>query len=204
MFPSEGNDAGSTPAESTKMESVIKSKYSIAVVICWLFVSVYFFFFTSSPFSYFTFQINDLILFFPIAICAFASLFVANRFIHFGQIETSLGGLKQNFLIIFYALVLIAIPEEIIFRAYIQGNLHLFTSNIIAVIIISSFIFGIAHLPNGARGFRPREWNWKLAAMCFVAGLYLGLAYFLTNSLVEPVILHTLFAVVPKIFVKDY
>jgi len=100
--------------------------------------------------------------------------------------------------------VLIALPEEIIFRGFIQRYLQSNISNISVVIFLSSIIFGLAHIPNGARGFLPKQWNWKLVVMSFVAGFYLGFAYFLTGSLVVPIILHALFAVVAKMFIQDY
>ncbi|HEY4509306.1 MAG TPA: CPBP family intramembrane glutamic endopeptidase [Candidatus Paceibacterota bacterium] len=185
------------------MDSLRKSKYSIAVVTIWAFVTVYFFFFTIKPFSYYNFNVNDLILFFPIAICAFASLFVVNHFLNFGKITINKKSLVQILLIFFYAFVLIALPEEIVFRGFIQKNLQLIISNTSLLIVSSSIIFGIVHIPNGARGFLPREWNWKLVAMSFVAGLFLGIAYFMTNSLVIPTILHALLAITGKIFIEN-
>jgi hypothetical protein len=43
----------------------------------------------------------------------------------------------------------------------------------------------------------------RVAGMVYIAGLFLGFAYVATASLVVPTILHTLFVVVSRVFVKD-
>jgi len=142
-------------------------------------------------------------MFFPIAVCTAGSLFLANKLLKFGELRVNKKNLLQFSLIFFCAFVLIAVPEEIIFRGFVQKYLQSVILNPSLSIIFSALVFGAAHLLNGALGFWPGKWNWKLAGMSFIAGLYLGLAYFLTDSLVPPIILHTLILVVVKIFVKD-
>lgn len=88
--------------------------------------------------------------------------------------------------------ILFAVPEEIIFRGLVQGFLTDYF-NITVVILLSSFVFGAAHLFNGAKSFYPQDWNWHFSVRVFFAGLPLGLLYWLTNSLFMPTILHTIF-----------
>lgn len=103
--------------------------------------------------------------------------------------------------VILYGIV-IAFPEEIIFRGIIQNFLQVRLGNIGLAILISSAIFGLVHLPNGAKSFRPKDWNWQLAALAFAGGLPLGLIFFLTNSLLLPTILHALFVICMQLFLR--
>ena len=102
-------------------------------------------------------------------------------------------------LAILYGLI-IAIPEEIIFRGIIQNFLQVRLENIGLAILISSAIFGLVHLPNGAKSFRPSGWNWELAAFAFLGGLPLGFIFYLTNSLLIATLLHALFVICIQLF----
>ena len=106
---------------------------------------------------------------------------------------------KQILLILLYA-TLIAFSEELIFLGILQGFFQDYFRAIIYVIILSSLIFGLVHLPNGAKGLHPKLWNWKFALLAFSAGLPLGLLFALTQSLLMPSILHTFFIVGLQIF----
>lgn len=88
-----------------------------------------------------------------------------------------------------YAL-LFAIPEEIIFRGIVQGSLGSYLDNAILAVILSSAIFGLAHIYNGAKGPGLRSSNWQLVGLTFLAGLPLGTIYVLTDSLLLPTVLH--------------
>ncbi|MFZ2150194.1 MAG: CPBP family intramembrane glutamic endopeptidase [Minisyncoccia bacterium] len=183
------------------MPKFYPSKYIISVVLIYLFVSIYLFFFTTLPGAAFVFQAKDFLLFLPLSVCAFISLFIANKLVRFGNISFNKKSLFQALLIIFCYGLFIALPEELIFRGLIQNNLQAVLSPSSAI-ILSSLIFGAVHLLNGARSLHLKDWNWKLVVMSFVAGLFLGLAYFLTGSLTVPIILHILFGLVMKIFIK--
>lgn len=100
-------------------------------------------------------------------------------------------GFSKIIMLIGYA-VLFAIPEEIIFRGIIQNLIQHYIPNIVLVVIISSVIFGLAHLPNGAKGLYPYNWNWRLVAGVCLAGIPLGLLFAITNSLLTPTVLHML------------
>ncbi len=107
---------------------------------------------------------------------------------------------KKNFkikftnisLAILYAIV-IAFPEEIIFRGIIQGFLLEHIGNTILVILLSSIIFGMAHLFNGG------NWNYKFAIIAFLGGLPLSILYVVTGGLLLPTALHFAFVVVLKL-----
>lgn len=179
------------------------SKYHIVIVSVYVFVCTYFFFFTTSPASSFALHKNDLGIFFLITICSFVSLIIANYFLRFGRLIVHKKDVFEISFIIFYASILIALPEEIIFRGFIQKNLQTLFQNTGLVIVFSAFIFGGAHVLNGAKNFWPREWNWKLVIMTCIAGFFLGLAYSITMSLVIPIILHVIFVIALKIFIRE-
>ena len=96
--------------------------------------------------------------------------------------------------------LLFAIPEEIIFRGVVQGYFLTQYVNGAAIVLFSALFFGAAHLPNGARGVSPRDWNWKFFWLSSVAGLPLGLLFLLTKSLLIPTLLHTFFLAGLKLF----
>ena len=101
-----------------------------------------------------------------------------------------------------YALVF-AIPEEIIFRGIIQGFIQDRIGNPFLIILISSAVFGLAHLANGAKGLSPKKWNWTLALVVFLAGFPLGLNYYFTQDLLIPTLLHVSFIMFLRLFTKD-
>jgi membrane protease YdiL (CAAX protease family) len=106
---------------------------------------------------------------------------------------------KISLSIFFYTLIF-AVPEEILFRGLIQSYLlEIFASTGVAV-LLSALIFGLAHLPNGAKGASPRKWNWNFFALTFPGGLVLGAAYALTGSLFASTVLHVLFLIFIKCF----
>ena len=88
--------------------------------------------------------------------------------------------------------LLFALPEEILFRGMVQGSLQAHLASVPLVILLSSFIFGIAHLPNGAKSIGPRGWNWGFAGLTFLGGFPLGLLFVLTGSLLTPTVLHAM------------
>lgn len=97
----------------------------------------------------------------------------------------------KTFLLVPYVLI-IGVSEEIIFRGLIQSYFAIYFSDAIAV-VFSSIVFGLAHLPNGAKGTSPKKWNWKFASLAFFGGLIFGSAYALTGTLLLPTALHVSF-----------
>jgi membrane protease YdiL (CAAX protease family) len=103
---------------------------------------------------------------------------------------------------IFYA-VLFAVPEEIIFRGLVQGTLATIIENTAITVIISSLIFGLAHLPNGANSLHLKDWNWKFCIIACLAGLPLGIAFAITGSLFIPTLLHVLFLIMFILIIRS-
>ncbi len=186
------------------MNSLRVNIYHVIAVIIYILFCIYFFFLTSSPLSYYDFEANDFLLLLLLGICSFGTLLIADDYLRFGRIGLNRENLPKLLPIIFYGVVLFAIPEEIIFRGYIQNYFVSLVPNIAAVIFLSAAVYALAHILNGATGYRPKQWNWKLVGMTFVAGIFLGLLYHLTDSLVAPTILHALFVISDKIFILKY
>ena len=109
--------------------------------------------------------------------------------------------LSQIVLVVIYAL-LFAVPEEIIFGGIAQNFLQNSLDSVMIVIIISSGIFGLAHLPNGGKGSHPKDWNWRFAVVTFLAGLPLSTIFAITGSLLIPTLLHAFFLIFFKLFTK--
>lgn len=185
------------------MQLLNKSKYHSLVVLLYIFVCFYFFFFIPFPLSYFVFNKGDIFLSFSIFVFAVGALFIVNKFLYSDSLIINKKSLSQILFIIFYAVILFALPEEILFRGIIQNKIGLITSNIFIIVIFSALVFGIAHLLNGAKSLWPTNWNWRLAILTFTAGIYLSFAYFITGSLIMPIILHSLFIIINKLFIKE-
>ncbi len=185
------------------MKALLKSKYHVIIVSLYILFCSYFFFFTELSRELFTFNIKDLIVVFPMLATSLSTFFVVNYFLKFGAVGLNKRNLSKLPIIILYASLLIAVPEEILFRGVIQTYLYSVFPNVLFSIILSSVIFGFAHILNSSRGFSPIKWNWKLVAVTFLAGIFLGLSFYVTTSLVVPVILHVLFILIMKVFIKD-
>lgn len=97
---------------------------------------------------------------------------------------------------------LFAIPEEILFRGIIQNFFQAHLDSFLAI-LISSLIFGLAHLLNGARSFHPGDWSWQFSSLAFLAGLPLGMLYWLTGNLLMPTLLHLVLVVVLQLIPPD-
>jgi membrane protease YdiL (CAAX protease family) len=100
------------------------------------------------------------------------------------------GGLILTLLGIFFA---VAIPEELLFRGWIQ-NLLLTRLKFVPGLVTAAVIFGLSHLDNrvvtSARMFEVPDWWYALFAT--VAGLAYGYIYQKRRSLFASALLHTL------------
>jgi membrane protease YdiL (CAAX protease family) len=91
---------------------------------------------------------------------------------------------------------LIAIPEELLFRGIIQNLLEKTLGKPALALIVTSLIFGAAHLNNG-----PKP-DWRYFALACLAGLFYGNAYQRTRGLLAPAFVHTLVDAAWRAFFK--
>lgn len=91
---------------------------------------------------------------------------------------------------------LIAIPEELLFRGIIQNFLEKTLRKPVVALIVTSLIFGAAHLNNG-----PKP-DWRYFLLASLAGMFYGNAYQRTRGLLAPAIVHTLVDTVWRAFFK--
>ena len=176
--------------------------YHVLIIGFYFCVYTYVFLTINQPFSYYSLQSDELSFFAIITLISFISLYVLQKFLHLGTLGINKVSVTQFAFITFYATVLIAIPEEILFRGYTHHFLKSLSVSPSVIVLISSTVFGMVHILNEARSFHPKNWNWKLVTLSFVAGLYLGLLYEQTKSLLLPTILHALFVITLKVFIK--
>lgn len=91
---------------------------------------------------------------------------------------------------------LIAIPEELLFRGIIQNFLEKTLRKPALALIVTSLVFGAAHLNNG-----PKP-DWRYFLLASLAGLFYGNAYQRTRSLMAPAFVHTLVDTVWRAFFR--
>jgi len=82
--------------------------------------------------------------------------------------------------------VLIAIPEELLFRGIIQNLMSRVIPSSFWSLLLSSLLFGASHLNNGP------GLDWRYFLLATIAGLFYGDAYRMTRKLISPAILHAL------------
>lgn len=134
-----------------------------------------------------------------VVIFTFLVFYLLNKIFHFRKLAWQRLSLFKIIQLLIYSLV-VAIPEEIIFRGIIQGNLQNYISNVFILVILSSTIFGMAHLPNDRKGWHPKKLNWEFMGLAFLVGLPLGALFSITNSLLLPTILHAFLLVFLGLF----
>ena len=125
-------------------------------------------------------------------------LIVAGRLLGFippfhAPAHPSAGAIGRTFGVIFVGT---ALPEEILFRSLIQNWLmqrYGFTS---AMLLVSAFIFGCAHLDNGPQPLP----NWRYMILATIAGLAYGKAFQKSSSVFSSVTCHALVDATKHIF----
>jgi membrane protease YdiL (CAAX protease family) len=133
--------------------------------------------------------LRNFVLFIPLAlVIGFASGFlsIAKHFATPQEMVLSTVGV----------FILIAIPEELLFRGIIQNLMHRMIPNPFWSLFLSSLIFGASHLNNG-----PRP-DWRYFLLATLAGAFYGDAYRKTQKLISPAILHTLVDVAWRSFFR--
>ena len=114
----------------------------------------------------------------PVAIL----LGLASSFLEIAESFTAPGPLLIMVLGIF---VVIAVPEELLFRGIIQNVLEKSLGHRNLALGVTAVVFGLAHLNNG-----PRP-DWRYVVLATLAGWFYGRAYLRTRNLIAPALLHT-------------
>lgn len=170
------------------------SKYHYGVAILYLVATPIIFFVASDVLS-FRLHTDNLLPAFVIAACStlgFLLYLVAIRKPKY----------THNIVVIVVYGLLFAFPEEVIFRGLVQTYLHGIVSSSVLVIFLSAAIFGVAHVLNKASSLTPTGWNWNLVALTFIGGIPLAWIFALTQNLLIPTALHTIFLILFQLFPK--
>jgi CAAX protease family protein len=116
-------------------------------------------------------------LFFPIALI----LGDLTGFIHFHRTVPHIGNVAADILLTF---LLIAIPEELFFRAIIQNFLETRVGRT-AALIIAAILFGLSHFNHGS------SFNWHYVLLATIAGIFYGRAWRAERQIFAAIVSHT-------------
>jgi membrane protease YdiL (CAAX protease family) len=108
----------------------------------------------------------------------------ALHFIRFDPSQVQWKSLPGEALLIF---LLVAWPEELLFRGLLQNSLSRTLGSEHAGWFSASVVFGLAHITNN--GVFP---NWRYALLAAIAGIFYGSAWRRTNSIFVSAIVHAL------------
>jgi|SRR3989338_1347510 len=183
------------------MPKVLISKYKLWVIGIYTAIFLFFFVFTPDVLRY-NFTAAHIWQVSLVIAGTFCGFYLLNLFFNLRKIKLQNLKFQQIALMLVYASAF-AVPEEIIFRGVIQGTIQNYINNTFIIIFISSAIFGLAHLSNGGKGLHPKDWNWRLAAVTFLAGLPLSLSFAITGSLLIPTVLHACFLIFFGLFTEE-
>ncbi len=102
-------------------------------------------------------------------------------FIHFHAASPALGKIAAGLLLTF---LLIAIPEELFFRAILQNLLETRLTKTWAL-VVAALLFGLSHFNHGA------SFNWKYVMLASLAGIFYGRAWRANRQVFASVLTHT-------------
>jgi uncharacterized protein len=105
---------------------------------------------------------------------------LATGFVRFNP-DTDPVGFIASFIAIFLT---IAVPEELLFRGLIQNFLQKTWPRAFVALVVTSIVFGLAHLNNG-----PSP-DWRYAVLASIAGFFYGRAYLQSGGLMAPALVH--------------
>lgn len=123
--------------------------------------------------------LRELLFFAPLAI----PLGLGLGFLHFRAHLPSPG---SAFLILIFTFFLIAIPEEIYFRGWIQNLLERRVGHT-ASLWLTALVFGLSHFNKRATTF-----NWRYVLLAAIAGIFYGRAWRARHRVAASAITHTL------------
>jgi membrane protease YdiL (CAAX protease family) len=102
-------------------------------------------------------------------------------FTHFHKSMPSAGHALGAILLTF---LLVAIPEELFFRAILQNLLETRVGRLLAL-VIAAILFGLSHFNHGS-GF-----NWRYVLLATIAGIFYGRAWRANRQIFASVVTHT-------------
>ncbi|MCU1269013.1 MAG: hypothetical protein JWN74_307 [Acidobacteriaceae bacterium] len=120
--------------------------------------------------------LREWVFFLPIAV----ALGEVTGFIHFHSNVPRLGHVIADILLTF---LLIAIPEELFFRAILQNLLETRIGRT-AALLVAAILFGLSHFNHGA-GF-----NWKYVLLASIAGIFYGRAWRAERQIFASIVTH--------------
>lgn len=103
-------------------------------------------------------------------------------FIHF---HAALPSLARTAAAVFVTFLLIAVPEELFFRAVLQNLLETRLGKNLAL-VIASLLFGLSHFNHGA------AFNWRYVLLASIAGVFYGRAWREKRQVLAAITTHTL------------
>ncbi|HKW15949.1 MAG TPA: type II CAAX endopeptidase family protein [Terriglobales bacterium] len=127
--------------------------------------------------SAFIVGLREWVFFFPIALV----LGELTRFIHFHRNIPHGGHVVAAVLLTF---LLVAIPEELFFRAIIQNLLETRLGRT-AALFVTSVLFGLSHFNHGSL------FNWRYVLLATIAGIFYGRAWRAHRKIFAAIVTHT-------------
>ena len=139
-------------------------------------------------FSAFKVGLREWVFYLPIALL----LGELTGFIHF---HAAIPEGRTVLAAIFLTFLLVAIPEELFFRAILQNLLETRFSRTVAL-ALASVLFGLSHFNHGA------PFNWRYVLLATVAGVFYGRAWRANRQIFAAVVTHTAVDVVWSMWFK--
>jgi uncharacterized protein len=121
--------------------------------------------------------LREWVFFLPLAV----ALGEVTGFIHFHSGVPRIGHVIADILLTF---LLIAIPEELFFRAILQNLLETRIGRT-AALLVAAVLFGVSHFNHGA-GF-----NWRYVLLASIAGIFYGRAWRAERQIFASIVTHT-------------
>ena len=104
------------------------------------------------------------------------------EFIAYNPKNSGFGGVLLSCVLTF---LLVAVPEEVLFRGIIQNHLQKILKKPVYGLMIASVVFGVSHFNNG-----PTP-DWRYVFIASIAGVFYGLSYNKSKSLIPAILVHT-------------
>jgi hypothetical protein len=121
--------------------------------------------------------LREWLFYFPIALV----LGKTTSFIHFHPAFPRLGTVLTSILVTF---LLVAIPEELFFRAILQNLLETRLGRT-GALLVAAALFGLSHFNHGA------AFNWRYVLLASVAGIFYGRAWRAERQVFASIVTHT-------------